>query len=116
MIPDLAVDKMTCFPLTDMIETVLLQHDIKGTLPVRLVYRSIYCVFTGELPCRGVALVAGQFVTHALVVLAHAEVLLRLTWLALWCCSFRCHYTSFLRRPDGFHWVSIHNQHHVLAA
>lgn len=33
-------------PIYDMIETVLLQHDIKGTLPVRLVYRSIYCVFT----------------------------------------------------------------------
>ena len=32
----------------DMVETVLLQRGIKGTLPVRLVYRSLYCVFTGK--------------------------------------------------------------------
>jgi hypothetical protein len=31
-----------------MVETVLLQRGIKGTLSVRLVYRSLYCVFTGE--------------------------------------------------------------------
>lgn len=34
----------------DMIETVMVRNGIKNNLPARLVYRSLYCVFTGA-PC-----------------------------------------------------------------
>jgi hypothetical protein len=84
----------------DMVETVLLQRGIKGTLPVRLVYRSLYCVFTGE--CR-------MCPSETAVLLARLHLyggpLIGELFVA---CSICGDFASILRRPDGFHWVRTH--------